>query len=103
MAELADVLDLGSSVARRVGSNPTTRTNNPVLHSVRDYLSDIEGNLLMNRDASIQAIKAAVSGGTYHGSVNAIVENKGKVYLCNDIYASVSYNVGNMQMDVSVD
>ena len=26
MAELADVLDLGSSVARRVGSNPTTRT-----------------------------------------------------------------------------
>ena len=26
MAELADVLDLGSSAARRVGSNPTTRT-----------------------------------------------------------------------------
>ena len=26
MAELADVQDLGSCVARRVGSNPTTRT-----------------------------------------------------------------------------
>lgn len=26
MAELADVLDLGSSAVRRVGSNPTTRT-----------------------------------------------------------------------------
>ena len=27
MAELADVLDLGSSALQRVGSNPTIRTN----------------------------------------------------------------------------
>ena len=27
MAELADVQDLGSCAARRVGSTPTTRTN----------------------------------------------------------------------------
>lgn len=28
MAELADVLDLGSNAARRAGSNPVTRTKN---------------------------------------------------------------------------
>lgn len=47
------------------------------------------------------AIKTAIGGGqTYHGNVDAIVENKGKIFSYNDIYASVSYNVGYMQMDL---
>lgn len=50
------------------------------------------------------AIKRAIGGGeTYHGNVDAIVERKGKVYSYNDIYASVSYNVGYMQMDLFLD
>ena len=37
MAELADVQDLGSCAARRVGSTPTTRTKNPECECVRDF------------------------------------------------------------------
>ena len=37
MTELADVQDLGSCAARRVGSTPTTRTKNPECECVRDF------------------------------------------------------------------
>ena len=57
----------------------------------------------MDRDASLMAIKTAIGGERYHGHVNATVENNGRIYLYRDIYASVSYNIGYMQMDLSLD
>ena len=55
----------------------------------------------MNRDISVMAVKRAIGGGeSFCGSVDAIVENNGRLYTYSDIYASVTYNVGYMQMDV---
>ena len=55
----------------------------------------------MNRDISVMAVKRAIGGGeSFCGSVDAIVENNGQLYTYSDIYASVTYNVGYMQMDV---
>lgn len=56
----------------------------------------------MSKDSSLIAIKTAVGGERYYGRVNAVVENNGKVYLYSDILATVSYNIGYMQMDVSL-
>ena len=48
----------------------------------------------MDRDASLMAIKTAIGVERYHGRVNAVVENNGRVDLYSDIFASVSYNIG---------
>jgi hypothetical protein len=37
VAELVDVLDLGSSAARRGGSKPSARTNNPLTYSAGGF------------------------------------------------------------------
>ena len=47
MAELADVLDLGTSVAGRVGSNPTIRTSMAIskaqiLPSIQESKSEVK-------------------------------------------------------------
>ena len=49
MAELADVLDLGSSVAGRVGSNPTIRTSMaiPKAQILPSILSELRGKSVM--------------------------------------------------------
>ena len=58
----------------------------------------------MSRDSSVMAVKRAIGGGeSFHGRVDAIVENNGKPYTYSDIFASVTYNVGYMQMNVSLD
>lgn len=58
----------------------------------------------MSRDSSVMAVKRAIGGGeSFHGRVDAIVENDGEPYTYSDIFASVTYNVGYMQMDVSLD
>ena len=56
----------------------------------------------MNKDASFMAIKTAIGGERYHGQTNVIVENNGKTYIYKDIFVSVSYNIGYMQMDISL-
>ena len=56
----------------------------------------------MSKDTSLMAIKTAVGGEHYCGRVNAVVQNNGKVYLYSNILATVSYNIGYMQMDVSL-
>ena len=58
----------------------------------------------MNRHRSLMAVKDAIGGGqTYCGNVDVIVENSGRIYIYNDIFASVSYNIGYMQMDVALE
>lgn len=58
----------------------------------------------MSKDTSIMAVKRAIGGGeNFHGSVDVIVENNGKIFTYNNIFASVSYNIGYMQMEISLD
>ena len=58
----------------------------------------------MSRHSSVMAVKRAIGGGeSFHGRVDAIVENKGKPYTYSGIFASVAYNIGYAQMDVSLD
>lgn len=58
----------------------------------------------MSKHTSIMAIKRAIGGGEFfHGRVDVIVENNGKIYTYSNIFASVTYNIGYMQMNVSLD
>ena len=58
----------------------------------------------MSRTSSVMAVKRAIGGGeSFHGKVDAIVEHNGKPYTYSDIFASVTYHVGYMQMNVSLD
>lgn len=43
----------------------------------------------MSRDTSVMAVKRAIGGESFHGSVDAIVENNGELYTYSDIFASV--------------
>ena len=51
VAKLADALDLGSSVERRVGSSPTFRT------SAKEKTSDLSEVFLLNFDYAIAGFK----------------------------------------------
>lgn len=57
----------------------------------------------MGRDSAFMAVKDAIGGGeSFFGDVKVIVENAGSIYVYDDIFVSVTYNIGYMQMDVDV-
>ena len=56
----------------------------------------------MGKETSLMAIKTAIDGEYYRDTVDVVVENNGTIYLYNDISINISYNIGYMQMDVSL-
>lgn len=52
---------------------------------------------------SLMAVKDAVGGESFSGSVDVVVVNGSAVYCYKSVYVSVSYNIPYMQMDLSID
>ena len=56
----------------------------------------------MDKLESLKAVKKAIGGEFFSGSVNVLVQNSNHRYLYSNIYVGVSYNISYMQMDVNV-
>ena len=53
--------------------------------------------------SSISAVKDAIGGGeTFSGTLDVTVFHGGNTYLYRNVFVSVSYNIGYMQMDITI-
>lgn len=56
----------------------------------------------MNRHDAMKAVKEAINGGSFYGTVDVFVENGANTYIYKNIWVNVSYNVGYEQMDIDI-
>ena len=76
--ELVDSVDLGSSAKACRFESCRPHQIPVLLWQYRDLLF-FERSKFMSRDSSVMAVKRAIGGGeSFHGRVDAIVENNGK-------------------------
>ncbi len=53
--------------------------------------------------SALMAVKDAIGGESFSGYVDVVVVNGSTVYSYKNVYVTASYNIGYMQMDLSID